>query len=145
MKLKYLLVPWTAAAVYALSSMYAGASGVLPYGALLKEQERLLDNLEELKSVNQNLEGTAAALLYDPETVTVQARELGYGKENERFIRIAGLSGARNRELTPGTAAAVSKPDFIPDRYLKAAALLAGFAVFCLLVISDLLGKLRRE
>jgi cell division protein FtsB len=141
MKLKYLLVPWTAVAVYALSSMFAGTGGILPYRKLSEERELILENLEELKSVNQKLEGTADALLYDSETIRIQARELGYGGVDERFVRIVGLPSVRNRELRPGIVLGPAKPESIPDIYLRMLALFTGLVIFCLLLIPDLVNK----
>jgi cell division protein FtsB len=141
MRLKYLLAPWTAVAVYALSSLYAGSSGILPYRELLKERELILDNLEELELVNRKLEGSADALLYDSETIKLKARELGYGEENEGFIRIVGLPTVRKQNIQPGIVKTAGKPTGIPDLKLRIAALLAGLAVFCLLLIPDILKK----
>jgi cell division protein FtsB len=145
MKLKYLLVPWAAAAVYALSSMYAGTAGIYPYRELLKEREKILDNLEELEAVNQKLEGSADALLYDSETIKIQARELGYGAANEGFIRIVGLPGVQNRELRAGNIVSATKPDSIPDTTLRIIALLSGLGVFGLLCIPDIMKKVREK
>jgi cell division protein FtsB len=141
MNLKYLLVPWAALIVYALSSMVAGTGGILTYRKLSEERERILENLEELKAVNQKLEGTADALLYDSETIKIQARELGYGGPDERFVRIVGLPSVRNREMRPGIVLGPEKPESIPDIYLRIVAICTGLAVLFLLLVPALLNK----
>jgi cell division protein FtsB len=99
---KYLLVPWLALAVYTVLSLYNGTAGIISYRELLRERERILENLDRLQFINKQLEGTMDALLYDSETIRVKARELGYGETDELFVRIVGLPGARHSELRPG-------------------------------------------
>ena len=107
---KYLLVPWFSLAVYTVLSMYNGPAGIVPYRELLGEREKILENLDRLHGINRELEGTIDALLYDPETIRVRARELGYGETNERFIRIVGLPGGRHSEIKPGTIRTFVQP-----------------------------------
>ncbi|MDR0586016.1 MAG: septum formation initiator family protein [Treponema sp.] len=135
---KYLLVPWTAIAIYALSSLFAGAAGIGSYRDLLEEKERIFENLEDLETLNQELEGTMDALLYDSETIRIRARELGYGEETERFVRIVGLPGARYRETTAGIVKTAAKPSYIPDRVLRIVSVLAGLTIFLVFFTRDL-------
>jgi hypothetical protein len=87
------------------------------------------------------LAGSADALLYDPETIRIRARELGYGEKNERFIRIVGLPSVRNRKIHPGTVKIAERPPYIPDFNLRITAIFAGLAVFFLLFVPDVLKK----
>jgi cell division protein FtsB len=135
---KYLLVPWTAIAIYALSSLFAGAAGIGSYRDLLEERETVFENLEELEALNRELEGTMDALLYDSETIKIRARELGYGEETERFVRIVGLPSVRYRETGPGTVKTAASPLYIPDKILRIIAVLAGLAVFLVFFTRDL-------
>jgi hypothetical protein len=136
---KYLLVPWTIIACYALFSMAAGAAGIGPYRELRVEREKILENLEELEGINQELEGTMDALLYDSGVIKVRARELGYGEELERFVRIVGLPAVRYREISPGTVQTAEKPSFVPDTSLRIASVCVGMALFLAFVIRDML------
>ena len=99
---KYLLVPWFSLAIYTGLSIYTGSAGIVPYRELLDEREKIMDNLDKLQVINQELEGTMDALLYDPDAIRLRARELGYGESSERFVRIVGLPGGRHSELRPG-------------------------------------------
>jgi len=99
---KYLFIPWIMLAVYTILSIYNGSTGIVSYRTLLMEREKILENLEKLHLLNQELEGTMTALLSDAETIRIKARELGYGGENEHFIRIVGLPGGRPSNLRPG-------------------------------------------
>ncbi|MDR0403496.1 MAG: septum formation initiator family protein [Treponema sp.] len=142
---KYLLVPWIAIAIYALSSLFAGAAGIGSYQVLLGERERIFGNLEELETLNRELEGTMDALLYDSETIKVRARELGYGEDTERFVRIVGLPGARYRETAVGSVKTAAKPPYIPDKVLRIVSVLAGLAVFLAFFVRDLFGGRTRR
>jgi cell division protein FtsB len=132
---KYLLVPWLMLAVYTLLSVLNGAGGIDPYRELLREREKTLENLDRLQSINRELEGTMDALLYDPETIRVKARELGYGEADERFVRIVGLPGARHGEMRPGMVRTAAQPSHASPgvyRFIACCAglLLLGFFLF---------------
>jgi cell division protein FtsB len=135
---KYLLVPWLAISIYALSSLFTGAAGMGSYRKLLAERDMIFENMEDLEALNQELEGTMDALLYDSETIKVRARELGYGDETERFVRIAGLSSVRYRETSAGTVKTAAKPSYIPDKVLRIVSVLAGLAVLLVFFARDL-------
>jgi cell division protein FtsB len=136
---KYLIALWTAVAVYGVFSVLAGAIGLSAYQQLLADREKQWANMEKLRLINGELENTKNSLLYDRDTLAVYARDLGYGKKDERFIRIVGLHGAKNPHASAGQLLRAGTPDVIPDRMLKIAALGAGLAVFALLLIFDML------
>jgi cell division protein FtsB len=142
---KYLLVPWTAIVVYTCAAVFNGSSGLVPYRELLREREKLLANLEKLQQTNHELEGTMDALLYDSETIRVKARELGYGRGEERFVRIVGLPSARNRPLRAGFVMSAGQPFFTPDRTIQLAALCAALILFAVFVMLDTLSLKKGE
>ena len=137
---KYLLVPWFSLAVYTILSMYNGPAGIVPYRELLGEREKILENLDRLHGINRDLEGTIDALLYDPETIRVRARELGYGESNERFIRIVGLPGGRPSEIKPGTIRTYIQP-FPSGKGYRLISFCLGLILFCLFLAGDLFLK----
>jgi cell division protein FtsB len=136
---KYLIALWTAVAVYGVFSVLAGATGLSAYQQLLADREKQWVNMEKLRLINGELENTKNSLLYDRDTIAVYARDLGYGKKDERFIRIVGLGGIKNPHASAGQILRAGKPDFIPDRILKIASLCVGLAVFVLLLIFDII------
>jgi cell division protein FtsB len=135
--LKYLLAFWAAIAVYALSSVLAGASGFSAYKQLAAERDKQRTNIEALQNLNLELEGTMDALKYDSDTIRVYARELGYGAPRERFVRIAGLPGVKKQRMTAGQVTVPQKPGSIPDQTLCIYSICAGFAVFLLLCLYE--------
>jgi cell division protein FtsB len=136
---KYLIALWTAIAVYGVFSAMTGVRGLSAYQQLLADREKQWANMEKLRLINGDLENTKNSLLYDRDTIAVYARELGYGKKDERFIRIVGLGGMKNPHSSAGQILRSGRPDFIPDRALKIAALCAGLAVFIFLLIFDII------
>jgi cell division protein FtsB len=136
---KYLIALWTAIAVYGVSSALTGAIGLSAYQQLLTDREKQWTNMTTLRLINEELENTKNSLLYDQDTIAVHARDLGYGKKNERFIRIVGLGRVKNPHASAGQLLKAGKPDFVPDKTLKMAALCAGFLVFVFLLIFDII------
>jgi cell division protein FtsB len=140
--LKYLIALWTAIVVYCVFSLLNGAMGISAYTQLLSEREKQWDNMKSLRILNEELENTKNSLLYDRDTITVYARQLGYGREEERFIRIVGLGGIKNPHAEAGQVFQAGAPDFLPDRIVKIIALFAGVTVFILFFVFELI---RRE
>jgi cell division protein FtsB len=134
----YLIALWAAIAVYGVSSVLIGAVGISAHQQLLADRDKQWANMKNLQMINGELENTKNSLLYDRDTIAVHARELGYGKKDERFVRIVGLGGAKNPHTTAGQILRAGTPDFIPDLTLKIIALCTGLAVFALLLISDI-------
>ena len=134
---KYLLVPWFSLAIYTILSIYNGPTGIIPYRELLGEREKVLENLDKLHTTNQELEGAMDALLYDPETIRIRARELGYGERGELFIRIVGLPGTRLKELRPGTIRIAVQPALTGKAYRLVSACLGGI-LLALFIAGDM-------
>jgi hypothetical protein len=118
--------------------------GFFAYQELLGERDKQQANLESLGLINGDLENTKNSLLYDRDTIAVYARELGYGREDERFIRIVGLGGIKKNPSTPGEVLRARRPGFVADRKLKIIALCSGLAVCAVLLLFDILGSRRK-
>jgi cell division protein FtsB len=135
----YLIALWVAFAVYGVSSALYGAIGLSAYRQLEADRDQQWANMKNLQRINEDLENAKNSLLYDQDTIAVYARELGYGKKDERFIRIVGLRGTKNSYDTTGQIFRAGKPDFISDRTLKIAALCTGIMGFAFLLILDII------
>ncbi len=108
---------------------------------LRAERDRVSANLDELERINGALGGELDALRYDPDTLSVYARELGYGHTDERFIRIVGVPGSGKKRVSAGNLIVSQQPVAIPTRTLRIVSLLVGVAVFIVLTFT---GKRRR-
>ena len=137
--LKYLIALWTTIAVYSVLSLLYGAMGFSAYEQLLSGRDIQWENMKKLGAINSELENTQNSLLYDRDTIAVYARQLGYGRDDEHFIRIVGLGGEKNPYTAAGEILFSRKTEYIPDKTIKLIALFAGLAVLALLFVSDLL------
>jgi cell division protein FtsB len=134
---KYLLGVWTAIAVYTIASFFGGPKGLSAYNYLKSEQERQWANIAELGNTNEELEKTKNNLLYANDTILVHARRMGYGYEDERFVRIVGLGNINTTPSETGKIYIAQTPDTISDKNIKIAALCAGLFVFAFLFIFE--------
>ncbi|QQO07971.1 septum formation initiator family protein [Breznakiella homolactica] len=126
---KYLMALWVAIAVYSLSSITIGPRGLIAYDGLIQERDRLRANMEELQSINRNLEGSMDALRYDSDTLSVYARELGYGGADENFVRIVGLPGAGKKRVSAGQLMVGIRPQVVPEKTLRLISIAVGFTL----------------
>ena len=109
------------------------------YNYLLSERERQLESINELGNINEDLEKTRNSLLYDEDTLMVHARQMGYGQEDERFVRIVGLANIKTTPAAAGKVYIAHNPEFISDKSIKIAALCAGLMVFAFLLMLELI------
>jgi cell division protein FtsB len=136
---KYLIAFWTAFAVYSVFSLLNGAAGLSAYEELSAEREKQWENMKKLGLINEELENTKNSLLYDGDTLAVYARQLGYGREDERFVRIVGLGGIKNPHTATGRIVFAESSEFIPDGIIKISALCAGLAVFAFFFVIEII------
>lgn len=125
--------------IYGLGSFFNGALGLSAYRHLEDERSRLQKNLEALGLINKELETAKDALLYDRDTLISHAKDMGYGEEDEHFIRIVGLGSTKKQRTNPGQTMIAIPPEFVPDKTLKIVSLCAALTVFICLAIFDLL------
>ena len=138
---KYLFGIWAAVAIYTLFSFFGGPKGLSAYNYLLNEREYQRENIRILGILNEDLDRTKNDLIYDYDTILVHARQLGYGNEDEHFIRIVGLGSTNPVPSTAGNIYSAQKPGFIADRTIKIAALCAGLLVFAFLFMLEMIDK----
>lgn len=127
---KYLFAVWAAVVVYSVVSFFNGPSGLSAYNYLLSEKENQLENIENLTVINEELDKTRSSLLYDHDTLLVYARQMGYGYDDEKLVRIVGLGGKKNAQAITGNVYYARKPDFIADKSVKITALCVGLLIF---------------
>jgi len=141
---KYLIGIWAAIAVYTLFSFLGSSNGLSAYNYLLVERERQLDNIRELMVLNEDLERTKNNLLYDHDTLLVHARQIGYGLEDERFVRIVGLGNINNTPVTAGNVYFSQDPDYISRRSINIMALCLGLFAFAFFFMLEFIEKRSR-
>ncbi|MCL2720052.1 MAG: septum formation initiator family protein [Treponema sp.] len=135
--LKYLIAVWVAIAIYTIFSFLGGPRSISAYNYLLSERDHQWENIKTLGILNEELEKTKNNLIYDQETILIHARLMGYGQENERFIRIVGLGNINPIPSKVGNVYTAQKPDYIPDKHIKIAAFCIGLLVFAFLFMLE--------
>jgi cell division protein FtsB len=141
--LKYLTAVWITLAVYTASSFLLGATGIYAYDQLVAERGKQEANVEALRDINRELEGVVNSLRHDSDTIRIYARELGYGRQNENFVRIVGLGGAKQRRTSAGQIVVPRKAAYVPDHILWFFAFCAGIGTLTLLSISEFMRERR--
>jgi cell division protein FtsB len=137
--MKYLVPLWLGVCVYVICSVLTGPTGLSAYQQLRVEHEKLSANMENLRHLNMELANTANALNSDPDTITMYARELGYGYENERFIRIVGLGKPPQQRAEPGQILLAVKPEHTSNELIFIVAFWIALAAFLCVIIPHLL------
>ncbi|MDR0410313.1 MAG: septum formation initiator family protein [Spirochaetaceae bacterium] len=143
--LKYLTVLWIALLFYALSSLLVGAMGLLAYNQLNAEKEKQSANLRRLQALNEEFTGIRNALVNDKDTIYLRARELGYGDNDERFIRIAGLNGKQSDRVSAGDLSVPAVPEYIEDKTLRIISIAIAVSMSLCLGVVDLLRMVKNS
>ncbi|MDR2490123.1 MAG: septum formation initiator family protein [Spirochaetaceae bacterium] len=140
-ELKYILPLWLALIFYGVAAVVTGPSGLGAYRQLEDEKQKQLENIAALKQTEERLEGVKSSLSYDEDTISVYARNLGYGASEEHFVRIVGLgSGHSNPQIGAGEVYVYNEPIYKDDKTLRVIALvIAGFSLFIIAIVDVLL------
>jgi cell division protein FtsB len=141
--LKYLTAVWITLAVYTVSSFFLGATGIYAYDQLVAERGKQEANIEALREINRELAGVVNSLKYDSDTIRIYARELGYGRRDENFLRIVGLGGAKQRRTSAGQIVVPREASYLPDHILWFFAFCAGIGTLTLMSISEFMRERR--
>ena len=142
---KYLIGIWAAIAVYTLFSFISGPKGLSAYNFLLSEKQQQRENIRDLELLNEELERSRNNLIYDHDTLLVHARQMGYGYEDERFIRIVGFSNNKPVPAEVGNVYSAQKPDYVVDRFIKIAAFCIGLLLFAFLLTMEVIDRRSRD
>jgi cell division protein FtsB len=137
--LKYCVALWVLTAVYVTLSLFAGEKGISAYNNLQEELARQETNLKDLKRINMELENTKNALLYDSDTLRVYARDLGFGEEDEKFVRIVDLGQNRKAPLFPGEVTIAEEQHSMNNKTICLISIFAALAFFIAFLVQDLL------
>ena len=140
--LKYLLPLWAAIAVYSVLSLFYGANGFYAYDQLLAGRDVQWANMNKLGAINSELENARNDLLYDRDAVGAYAQSLGFGRDDEKFVRIVGLGGIKNPYTDTGDIITTQVPGFIPDKTIKLCSLFTGISIVAVMLV---FGRFRRR
>lgn len=137
--LRYMPVLWTAVLVYTFFSFVLGQNGLYARKHLEAERLRLLENQKTLEYTKKDFQKTRDNLINDQDTLAVYARQLGYGAEDEQFIRIKGLNVSLGADMPAGKVSYAVSPEFVSDTVIKIISALFGLAVLVFYLIKDMI------
>ena len=137
--LRYISVPWTMFMVYSFFTAVLGQNGLYARKHLEADRLQLQENLKALEFSYNDFFNVKNSLLYDQDALSVYARQLGYGRENEKFIRIMGLGVAINADRPAGQVLYATDPAFISDKTIKIISAFFGMLVLLYFLIGDFL------
>ncbi|WP_257720285.1 FtsB family cell division protein [Gracilinema caldarium] len=127
---------WVTVAIYSLGSFCYGPTGILAMNHLIQQKEKLSTNIEQLGILQQNLSYSVNALLYDRDTIEVLARDLGYGKSDELFIRISSTESInKSRYIVGGLVIPEAYTPPLHEVTLRIIAIASGFIILILTII----------
>ena len=139
--LRYIFVPWSAVLVYTLFSAIMGQNGIYARQHLEAEWLHLTENHRMLENTYSEFQKTKESLMYDQDALSVYARQLGYGRRDEGFIRIMDLGIALNNNLVAGQVLYATDPIFVDDKTIKILSALFGLAIFVFFLVMDFLTR----
>jgi cell division protein FtsB len=135
--IRYFLVIWTFFFVYTLFSFFLGQNGMYARKHMEAERVRLYENLKKLENINTDYQNIKNNLARDQDSLSVYARQLGYGREGEEYIRIMGLGISINTDMPTGQVSYTVSPVFVSDTTIKIISLLFALTVFAFLLFRD--------
>lgn len=127
--------------VYSFFTAVLGQSGIYARKHLESELWQLQENQKKLEYAHSDFLKTKDSLMYDQDTLSVYARQLGYGRENEEFIRIMGLSIANTANTPAGNVLYATDPVFVSDKTIKIISAFFGMVVLVYFLINDFLSR----
>jgi cell division protein FtsB len=135
--MRYFLVIWTFFFVYSFFSFFLGQNGVYARKHLQAERIRLYESQKKLEDTNMEYRNIKNNLIGDQDSLSVYARQLGYGREGEEYIRIMGLGIAINTDMPAGEVSYAVSPVYISDTTIKIISMLFALAVLSFILIRD--------
>jgi len=136
-RVKYLSVILAGTVIYVLMSLAVGQNSVrcLRY---MERQKRLVSiRTAEIQDINNELALELAALRKDKAVIAAYARKLDYVADGEKLVKITGLKPASTTLYNTGTVLRADRPDYVPERYCKMAALCFSFFYFLIIFMLD--------
>ncbi len=105
--------------LYSLSLFLWGDSGLNAMKKQLNIEKELHRNLSVLVSTNEKLNKQLDSYRYDPETIIIQARELGYIQEGEKMLFVKGISDSSHVQK-PGNVILPQTPSESGEKIIRA-------------------------
>lgn len=122
-------------ATYCLVVLFFGRTGIIATRELRIYHARLEANLAQLENINTRLVKRLDSLRGNPETIRLEARQLGYLGKNEHFLEIGGYAPPPN-VVTVGSLVTEKKLRATPDAVSRVIGLGVAIGAFVLFEVT---------
>ena len=129
-RIKFIISIFIGMTVYVLVSLIGGQYGVWAYDQLKEEKAKIATNVVTVQRINDELKQELLALETDNAIIASRARNLGYIYENEKVVKISGISDKEQNVYNTGVIVRRSPISFVPERSCKIVGLLC-FVLCC--------------
>lgn len=120
--------------VYCLATLLFGKTGVVATQDLLHYKVALEQNLQKLARLNGELGGKLASLQSDPDTIRLEARQLGYYPPNVLPVHIQGYVPPPS-SYAVGSLIEQRRERFSSDSLFRGIGFGASLVCFCLITL----------
>lgn len=121
--------------VYVLVNLFFGSTGLWAEAQLIKQRNKLAQNVTEVKKINDELSLEYTSLLKDNDVIASYARKLGFVREGEHIVRFTNGIKMNEKVYSAGSYYECESIQFIPEWICK----VLGLSVFFLCMILSLL------
>lgn len=144
-RMKVLVAAFFGTLVYVFISVGFGPEGFWAVSQLEEQKQMITANLQSIQQINDGLKIEFQGLRVDPDVIAAYAKKLGYKKENEKLIRLQGLSSQTEFVPETGNPVTLGKINYIPEWLCK----VSGLCIFCffmaIFAMQDLRKKLQQK
>lgn len=137
-RIKYFFVIVAVTFIYVLLSILVGQNSILCFNQLENEKKKVSVQTTEIENINTELKLEYSELLNDKAVIAAYARKLDYVSPNELIVKVNGLKPAVNTLYDTGTVLRHEEPVYLSERYCKMIALVSGFLLFVVLLLTDI-------
>ncbi|MDR2793154.1 MAG: hypothetical protein LBB61_05750 [Treponema sp.] len=152
--LKCLTVIWFGCLVYAVLTFTVGEKGLIAYGSLVQERNRLKENFNGIRKTNIELNirnillgsyenDPKNPIIADPASILIEARNMGYGLPGEILVHFNGIERGKKAYIDPGTPEYAFRAKGFSDRILKIISILIAVSLLLCLILPDILAFCR--
>ena len=116
-------------------NLFFGSTGLWAEAQLIKQRNKLAQNVTEIKKINDELSLEYTSLLKDSDVIASYARKLGFVREGEHIVRFTGGLKMNEKIYSAGSYYECENIQYIPEWICK----VLGLSVFFLCMILSLL------
>lgn len=131
---KYLPALLAGTLAYALLSIFWGQNGVWARRQLEEQKKVISAHTQEIQKINDELNLEKTAIRDDADVIAAYARKLDYVFDNEKLVKIKGLSVSEPLMYDTGSVLKSSPVAYVSEWFCKGAGLAVGlllaFAIF---------------